>query len=117
MTTNPPAPDPATRGAFRGTKAGRFLKSAACEVCDLPLVPNELGRPRRYCGPRCKAAAAEWAEVEQVIERARAAGDLVLAEDRQAWLDRSRADARDGWAGARARVAEVNARISKGGRR
>lgn len=113
MNQDPHTPDPAPDSSLRGNSADGFPETQVCAVCDSPLVMTRLGRPRRYCGLRCKEAAKKWAAVELVIERARAVGDVVLADERQAWLDRARADARDGWAGARARVADVNARVRR----
>ena len=83
----------------------------SCEVCDAGLPAQSAGRPRRYCGSRCRSAAAVWRGVEAVIARARAEGDVEFADERAAWLAQARGDARDGWAGARARVDEANRRI------
>jgi hypothetical protein len=51
--------------------------------------------------------------VEAVIARARAEGDAGFADERAAWLAQVRGDARNRWAGARARVDEVNRRTRR----
>ena len=93
----------------------------SCEVCDAELPPQSVGRPRRYCSRECRSAAAVWRGVEAVVARARAEGDAGFADERAAWLAEARGDARNGWAGARARLDEANRRtrvrgISRGGR-
>jgi hypothetical protein len=84
-----------------------------CEVCDAELPEQSAGRPRRYCSRECKEAAAVWRGIEAVIARARAADDVEFADERAAWLAQVRAGARHGWAGARARVDEVNRRTRR----
>lgn len=83
-----------------------------CEICDTDIPPQPgPGRPRRYCSDRCKGNARVFAETEVLIARARERGAEELAEERAAWLADARADARNGWAAANARVAEINRRI------
>lgn len=90
----------------------REVDMPACEICDTDMPPQAVpGRPRRYCSPRCKGNARVFAETEVLIARARERGADELAEQRAAWLADARADARNGWAAANARVAAINRRI------
>jgi endogenous inhibitor of DNA gyrase (YacG/DUF329 family) len=84
---------------------------ALCPICDTELQAQPIGRPREFCSPRCRYAASVWAQVEDLAATARAAGNVELAEQREAWLREIRASARAGWAGAQAAVDETNARI------
>lgn len=55
------------------------MRIRECIVCNLPIIYYGVGRPRRYCGPRCKYLAKEWTrrqytskEVRSMISRAAA---------------------------------------------
>jgi endogenous inhibitor of DNA gyrase (YacG/DUF329 family) len=84
-----------------------------CGICDSEIQAPTIGRPREFCSRRCRHAAALWAQVEELAAAARATGNVELAEQREAWLRETRANARNGWAGAQAAVDAANAAIRR----